>query len=155
ACYVNRSIVTENKFEAGEIGPFVEDNFPYITVPLDARKLGNSFPDDNVTARGLAIQLGNDSYACFDMDLLRWCVGWTGAFLPMVMPAQVSYRDFFKKNNNELPYILGTPKIATGMYAGWSANTPVFKDVRGSDQLTEGMYWGPVPAKIGQWKGLY
>jgi len=155
SCLTRTPVITENNFDTVELAPFVEKDFPYITVCLDARGLGNGFPEFNVVARGLAIQLQNDAYAVFDMDLLRWSVGWTGEFLPMVLPAQVSYKEFLKKNNNELPRILGTPRVATGMYPGWSARQPVFEEVRGQEQLTEGLYWGPIPSEYGEWKGVY
>src|SRR5690606_15307578 len=125
---------TENDFDKAAYKGFVEGDFPFITTVLDARKLGEGFSDFNVVSRGLAIQLGNNSYACFDMDLLRWSVAWSGEFISMVLPAQVSYLDYFKRNNNELPIILGDPKIANGMYAGWSVENPNFMEVRPATQ---------------------
>ncbi|GAB3985926.1 hypothetical protein GCM10028807_02240 [Spirosoma daeguense] len=151
----NQDPIRENNFEKLELASFAEPDFPYITVPLDAQDLGNNFPKGNVTARGLAFQLGNNAYACFDMDLLRWSVSWTGNFLPMVLPAQASYKDFFKKNNNEIPYVSGSPQTALGMYPGWSSDTPAFQEVRPQSQNSTGLYWGPIPAQIGQWKGVY
>ncbi|MBU2904082.1 c-type cytochrome [Arenibacter algicola] len=148
-------VITANDFGKGAYKDFVEGEFPFITTVLDARKLGNGFSDFNVVARGLAIQLGNDSYSCFDMDLLRWSVAWSGEFMSMVLPAQVSYKDYFKRNSNELPIILGDPKIANGMYAGWSVENPNFMEVRPETQQVEGMYWGPVPEELGRWSGTY
>jgi cytochrome c2/glucose/arabinose dehydrogenase len=134
---------------------FVEKSFPYITIPLVAKNLGEGFPKDNVVARGLAINLGNGLYTCFDMDLLRWAVAWEGSFPRLVLPAQGSYNDFFKYNKGELPHVPGNPKLATGMYPGWSVGDPSFQEARGKDQETEGLFWGPVPTKIGRWKGVY
>lgn len=155
ACHSGQVLIRENNFEKPELASFVEPGFPYITVPLDARNLGAGFPDSNVTARGLAFQLGNNAYACFDTDLLRWSVAWTGDFLPMVLPAQVSYKDFFKKNNNELPFVAGSPKTALGMYPGWSVGKPGFREVRPESQNSAGLYWGPIPVEKGQWQGVY
>ncbi len=154
-CSGEKKHITENDFENLELNSFVEEDFPYITTSLDARNIGASFPGDNVSARGLAIQLGNDSYACFDMDLLRWSVAWEGEFLPMVLPAQGSYHDFFQYNKNELPYPLGTPSMATGIYPGWSRNKPEFGEVRDASQETEGLYWGPIPTDLGRWNGVF
>src|SRR2546427_8788749 len=50
---------------------FVETNFPFFSSVLDARKLGDGLPADNLTPRGIVLNLGNDCWACFDIDLLR------------------------------------------------------------------------------------
>lgn len=133
-----------------DLGPFVEAGFPYITTSVDARKLGPGFPTDNIAARTLALQLGDSAYACFDTDLLRWSVAWTGKFLPMVMMAQVSYKDFFNKNN-KLTTVPGVPRIATGAYAGWTTGKPVFRTSNSSDGPT----WRPLPADQARWNGVY
>lgn len=133
-----------------DLANFVEPGFPYITTSVDARKLGPGFPTDNIAARTLALQLGDSAYACFDTDLLRWSVAWTGKFLPMVMMAQISYKDFFNKNN-KMTTVPGVPRIATGAYAGWTAGKPVFRAGRSGDAPT----WRPLPAEQGRWNGVY
>src|SRR5262245_39942394 len=50
---------------------FMETNFPFFSSTLDARKLGKELPGDNLTPRGLILNLGNDCWSCFDLDLLR------------------------------------------------------------------------------------
>ena len=136
------------------LNPFVEPVFPFISTSLDARKLGVHFPDDNISARSLALQLGDSAYACFDTDLLRWSVGWTGKFLPMVLMAQISYKDFFNKNN-KVTTVTGDPKIATGLYAGWSEGKPDFKDPREEPEIAGEIKWGAMPAGKGRWNGVY
>lgn len=151
----NPVLITENNFDSLEIARFVEPDFPFITVQLDARKLGPAFPDSNHVARGLAVQLGDGAYGCFDMDLLRWSVAWSGEFISMVLPSQVSYQDFFKRNNNEQPVVLGKPTVATGLYPGWSSASPTFEDIRPRSQQVEGLSWGPIPEQAGRWDGAY
>ncbi|WP_229253976.1 DUF6797 domain-containing protein [Dyadobacter sp. NIV53] len=146
--------VKSNSSDTLELHPFVEAGFPFISTAIDARKLGASFPDDNIAARTLALQLGNSAYACFDTDLLRWSVGWTGKFLPMVSMAQISYKDFFNKNN-KVTTISGIPKIATGSYAGWYANKPVFEDAEYDLNRTKEITWAALPAEKGRWNGVY
>lgn len=148
-------MIRENHFDSLELAPFVEADFPFITIPLDAHNLGEAFPDTNIVARGLAIQLGNSAYMCFDMDLLRWSVAWSGDFIPMILPAQVSYHDFFKKNNDEIPRIPGRPALATGIYPGWSVARPDFSDDRPVSQQVEGVKWGPISAEKGRWEGVH
>ena len=123
AGYTDNQTVDSNYKDSLELGSFVETGFPYISTSVDGRKLGPAFPEDNMAARTLALQLGDDAYACFDTDLLRWSVAWTGKFLPMALMAQVSYKDFFNKNN-KIAALTGDAKIATGLYPGWTLEKP-------------------------------
>ncbi|KQS31021.1 DUF6797 domain-containing protein [Dyadobacter sp. Leaf189] len=132
-----------------QLNPFVETGFPYISTSVDARKMGPSFPADNEAARTLALQLGDSAYVCFDTDLLRWSVAWTGKFLPMVLMAQISYNDFFNKNN-KISKVTGAPKIATGLYAGWSVSGPSFREKENAEPT-----WKALPASKGRWGGVY
>lgn len=145
---------SEQVFNPEHIAPFVEPDFPFITTSVDARELGPAFPDDNITPRCLALRLGEEAFACFDTDMLRWSAAWTGEFLPMVTMAQISYRDFHNKNN-EIPEISGEPKIATGLYPGWSGSNPEFTDPRPSAPNSGGRSWGPIPQEMGRWNGIY
>lgn len=146
--------ITEQNFDTEEIAPFVEPDFPFITTSIDARELGPGFPDDNIVPRCLALRLGSEAYTCFDTDMLRWSVAWTGDFVPMVTMAQISYRDFYNKDN-EIPLIGGDPKIATGLYPGWSGASPGFTDPRPPSPHPQSPSWGPIPSKIGRWNGVY
>jgi hypothetical protein len=129
--------ITENNFDSTLFNSFLEPDFPFFSTYLDARNLGNRFPDNNVVARGLIVQLGDSAYVCFDRDLLRWSVAWSGNMLTESMLPQVSYKDFFNKKNT-VPLLAGTPSIATGMYPGWSAAKPVTEDIRAESQRREG-----------------
>src|SRR5699024_9963592 len=147
-------LIKKVDFKKAEFAPFVEPDFPFITTTVDARKLGPAFPDDNVVPRCLALQLGEQAYACFDTDMLRWAVAWTGDFLPMVTMAQISYRDFHNKDN-KIPEPLGTPQIATGLYPGWMGANPSFTDPRPPAPNPDGPSWGPVSPEKGRWNGVY
>ncbi|MDR8392435.1 c-type cytochrome [Aliifodinibius sp. S!AR15-10] len=150
----DEDIITEQNFNPEEIAPFVEPDFPFITTSVDARELGESFPNDNITPRCLALRLGSEAYACFDTDMLRWSVAWTGDFLPMVTMGQISYRDFHNKDN-EIPLIAGDPQIATGLYPGWMGAEPEFTDPRPPAPNPDGPSWGPLPLELGRYNGLY
>lgn len=153
-CRERHPVITTNDFEAAEIGPFVEEGFPFITGPLNSDKLGPGFPKRNCSARTLSINLGDSAYVGFDMDLLRWSVAWDGKFLPMVTMSQISYDDFFNKGD-KIPSILGTPKIATGEYVGWTIDTPSFRDPRNLPGNAGPHRYGPIPERIGRWNGVY
>lgn len=153
-CAGSKVLITENDFEALELGHFVESDFPYISTSMDARNLGASFPKDNISARTLALTLADSSYVCFDTDMLRWTVAWTGDFLPMYLMPQISYKDYYNKGNKPA-VIAGDPKIATGLYPGWSVGEPVFKDIRPGAGDPEAPTWGPIPEDIGRFSGVY
>ncbi|MFH5883030.1 DUF6797 domain-containing protein [Halalkalibaculum sp. DA3122] len=150
----DEEILTEQNFDPEDLAPFVEPEFPFITTSVDARELGPGFPADNITPRCLALRLGSEAYACFDTDMLRWSVAWTGDFLPMVTMGQISYRDFHNKDN-EIPLIAGNPKIATGLYPGWMGADPGFSDPRPPAPNPDGPSWGPLPLELGRWNGIY
>ena len=147
-------VITDVDFESLTFADFVEPDFPFITTSVVANDLGPGFPEWNVTPRCLAIRLGPGAHACFDTDLLRWSVAWTGEFLPMVTMAQISYGDFFTRAN-QLPRILGDAVIATGHYPGWSGTTPQFSDPRPRARSTQDPPSGPIPADLGRWDGVY
>lgn len=147
-------VIKEVNFEEADFAPFVEPNFPFITTSIDARELGPGFPANNIAPRCLALRLEEEAYACFDTDMLRWSVAWTGEFLPMVTMGQISYNDFHNKDN-EIPTIVGEPEIATGLYPGWSGEEPRFTDPRPRRTDLDAPTWGPVPEEIGRWNGVY
>ncbi|MEX2401034.1 MAG: DUF6797 domain-containing protein [Rhodothermales bacterium] len=131
---------------------FVEDDFPFITTALRAGELSDVTPDDNWSVRGIVVQLGHDTYLCFDPDLLRMAVAWQGEFVSLMTMAQVSYHQLDKGNAN--PRVLGEPLAATGMYAGWMAD-PRFEDPRPPGDYPADPGRGPLPASMGAYEGLY
>src|ERR1041384_2872708 len=66
------------KRERAAWGDFVETNFPFFSSVLDARHLGQEWPSNNLTPRGIILNLGHGCWACFDTDLLRVSAIWTG-----------------------------------------------------------------------------
>ena len=76
-----------NAAESAPWAGFVEPGFPFFSSVLDARELGEGWPADNLTPRGLILNLGHDCWACFDVDLLRVAAVWRGA---AVTPVQRS-----------------------------------------------------------------
>lgn len=147
------NIISENNFDSLQLAPFVEPNFPFITTSVDLRDLGSGLPGGNLTSRGVIMNLGPEAYACFDTDLLRWSVAWTGDYLSLTGMAQISYDDFFNKRN-QFPKVLGDPSFATGLYPGWSIGRPTYTDPREKDPPYDRNIWGPVPETLGRWDGI-
>ncbi len=132
---------------------FVEPGFPFIVSTVDAGKLGAGFPERNLAVRCVVLILGNESYACFDTDLLRISAAWRGAFVSLTTMAQISYQEPGNKNN-AISRILGKPIIATGVYPGWTSGDPDFRDPRpaGPDPTAVGR--GPLAAEQARWNGV-
>lgn len=149
-----QAAIIENNFDKLTFSPYVERDFPFISTYLDARNLGPGFPDDNVVARGLIVNLDDSAFVCFDRDLLRWSVAWSGAHLTESMLPQVSYSDFFNKKNT-VPLVAGKPAIANGIYPGWSRGAPISNDIRPESQRRAGFTWGALPEAYGRWQGCY
>ena len=136
-----------------KFGTFVEPGFPYFVTTLDAGKLGAAFPQRNLAVRCVVLTLGNDSYACFDTDLLRLSAAWRGRFMSLTTMAQVSYNQPFNKNNL-IPRVLGTPVVATGIYPGWFAGAPSFTDPRPAGPNPDDVGRGPIAVSAGRWNGI-
>ena len=109
-----------------EFGTFVEQDFPFFSHTVDARDLGDDWPKDNLTPRGLVIDAGNGVRVCFDLDLLRVALVWreneAGEYLTMNGMAPGSYRVPSQKagaGQGNLPKPIGEPLLANGIYPGW------------------------------------
>lgn len=106
--------------------PFVETNFPFFSSVLDARKLGAGWPVDNLTPRGIILNLGHDCWACFDTDLLRVSAIWSGSKAG-VSPVSMSQGSYHvaglkaREGQQVLPQIVGRAWLANGIYPGWQA----------------------------------
>ncbi len=101
---------------------FVETNFPFFSSVLDARNLGPGWPADNLTPRGLVLNLGHGCWACFDTDLLRVSAIWSdsAAGVTPVSMSQGSYAGHLAgvkapPGQSKLPQISGTPWLANGV----------------------------------------
>lgn len=132
---------------------FVEPDFPFFASILQAGDLGADFPLPNLSVRCLVLQLGGDSYACFDTDLLRVAAAWHGGFMSLGTMAQVSYREEGNKET-ALPRIQGRPIVATGMMPGWYAGSADFADPRPEGRHPGAMGRGPLPPEQARWRGV-
>src|SRR5881394_2342983 len=110
---------------------FVEPAFPFYSSVLDARKLGKAWPAENLTPRGLILNLGNNCWACFDTDLLRVSAIWQGRGLTSASMAQGSYHTEGEKapeGQGKLPEIDGAVCVANGIYPGWQMGRQIHRE---------------------------
>lgn len=146
--------ITEVNYDEVEFAPFVEREFPFITTSLMVSYNDELIPENNVVVRCIALLLGEESYACFDTDMLRWAAAWTGDFVPLETMGQVSYREFFTRNSR-LPDLPAPPHVVTGLYPGWNAGEPMLSDPRPAPPNPNDPPWGPLSPDIGRWNGIY
>jgi cytochrome c2/glucose/arabinose dehydrogenase len=119
-------------------GDFVEKDFPFFSSVLDARDVGEGFPKDNLTPRGLILNLGHNLWACFDTDLLRIACIWEGEDgKPPVTPEALAPGSYHiagqktKDGQEDLPKPVGKLWLANGLYPGWQVGEkPSFTDPR-------------------------
>ncbi len=121
---------------------WIEPDFPFFSSVLDARDLGDGFPKDNLTPRGLILNLGHNLWACFDTDLLRIACIWQGEEgKPPVTPIALAPGSYHvagqktKDGQDFLPKPVGKVWLANGIYPGWQVlkspdDKPSFTDPR-------------------------
>ncbi len=139
---------------------FVEPDFPFFSSVLDARNLGDGWPADNLTPRGLILNLGEGYWACFDTDLLRVAAIWKGAGVTPVGMAQGSYHEAGAKapeGQGALPKIAGTPWMANGLYPGWQiaeGRAPSLIDPRPAGPDRRELSRGPLDPVLGRFRAV-
>ncbi|WP_395748192.1 DUF6797 domain-containing protein [Prosthecobacter sp.] len=133
-------------------GDFVEKDFPFFSSVLDAREVGEGFPKDNLTPRGIILNLGHNLWACFDTDLLRIACIWEGeASKPPVTPEALAPGSYHvagqktKDGQDFLPKPVGKVWLANGIYPGWQVGEkPSFTDPREATPSAEEVGRGPL-----------
>lgn len=143
-------------------GDFVEKDFPFFSSVLDCRDLGEGFPKDNLTPRGLILNLGHNLWACFDTDLLRIACIWEGEpGKPPVTPAALAPGSYHvagqktKDGQEDLPKPVGKVWLANGIYPGWQVGEkPSFSDPREPAPSKEEVGRGALAKEIGRFLSI-
>ncbi len=167
SCSLFLSVPESTAAVAGEIttgkpnwAAFMEPDFPFFASVLDARESRGGLLTNNLTPRGLILNLGNNLWACFDLDLLRMATIWEG---PGITPAGMApgsydpsrYGVKAPEGQENLPRMIGTPWIANGIYPGWQAGElPVLTDPREPGPDPQEIGRGPLPGAMGRFKAL-
>lgn len=133
-------------------GDFVEKDFPFFSSVLDCRDLGADFPKDNLTPRGLILNLGHNLWACFDTELLRIACIWEAeeGKAPVTPNALApgSYHIAGQKTKDgqeHLPKPVGKVWLANGLYPSWQiGEKPGFTDPREPAPSAEEVGRGPL-----------
>ncbi len=136
----------------------MEKDFPFFSSVLDARKAGPQFPTDNLTPRGLVLNLGNDCWACFDTDLLRISAIWDGKGVTAEALAPLSYHDAGLKTldgQTRLPKPDGRVWLANGIYPGWQMGGEASRvDPREPAPTPKEVGRGALPPEMGRFEAV-
>jgi hypothetical protein len=137
---------------------WVEPDFPFFSTVLDARRAGAGFPANNLTPRGLVLNLGRGHWVGFDVDLLRVAAIWRGSAVTPKALAPGSYHDPDRKTpggQSALPEPDGKVWLANGIYPGWQAGEhPSLDDPREPAPSPEEVGRGPLSEQMGRFKAV-
>ena len=137
---------------------WVESDFPFFSSVLDARKAGANFAADNLTPRGIVLNLGQDCWACFDPDLLRVAAVWRGRGVTDQALAMGSYQDPTRKppaGQKTLSEPDGKLWSANGIYPGWQSGDGItLTDPREPAPSPEEVGRGPLAETFGRFEAL-
>ena len=113
---------------------WLEPSSPFFSSVLDARNAGPASPAENLTPRGLVLDLGDNQWVCFDVDLLRVSAAWTGKAVTEDSMAAISYRRPTAEappGQTRLSRPAGDVWLGNGIYPGWQVGlTPALVDPR-------------------------
>jgi glucose/arabinose dehydrogenase/mono/diheme cytochrome c family protein len=133
---------------------WVEKDFPFFSSILDARQAGAGFPTNNLTPRGLVLNLGHDLWACFDTDLLRVAAIWQGKGVSPNALAPKSYHLSGGKTPGgqfPAPQPEGKVWLANGIYPGWQVGDELsLTDPREPAPSPHEVGRGPLPEEMGR-----
>src|SRR3954471_3902008 len=112
------------------------DRGPFLSGTIKAQ-----FPGQNTAMKGIVVTLGEakNAYVCYDTDLLRVSVGWTGDFLRFGNGQT-------RIEHPQPPAVAGTPQFGSLAGPGW-AIAGRFDDPRPRKQ-------GPLPKEAAHYRGL-
>ncbi len=134
-----------NTAETPAWADWIEPDFPFYSSTVDARKAGGPSPADNLTPRGLVLNLGRSTWAAYDTELLRVAAVWQGDGTTPVALAPGSYHDAgwkTREGQEQLPEPAGQVWLANGIYPGWQGGDHVL--------LTDPRPLAPSPTEVGR-----
>ncbi len=143
-----------------EHSPFIEANFPFFSSVLDVRHAQGTNAPNNLTPRGLILNLGHECWAGFDLDLLRVAALWKGKGVTPVAMSQGSYHQASAAvkapdGQRTLPKPEGELWLVNGIYPGWQMTSNFsLSDPRppGPDPSEVGR--GPLPERLGRFRSI-
>lgn len=136
-CLCATPCLADGPWDRMQYGPFLQSS---VTMPwsTDGEEL------DGITLKGTTVRLEHGASVCFDTDLLRYSGGWSGGWLKVMgTPFDGTHRP----PERSRPAVEGKLVFGSSPIPGWSL-TGAFNDPRPEP-------YGPIPAEIAKYRGLY
>ena len=153
-----QAVVEQGSQPLSNWADWVEPDFPFFSSVLDARRAGAGFPANNLTPRGLVLNLGRGHWVGFDTDLLRVAAMWRGNGVTPKALAPGSYtprpqdaRRASRRRRSPMGRS-GSPTASTP--GGRRARRPSFDDPREPAPSPEEVGRGPLPEEMGRFKAV-
>ena len=129
--------------------PWTQPDFPFFGASLDLRAEQPDARPFAVVPRGLILNLGHGSWACFDTELLRLAALWQGAGVTPQALGPLTWQDTHLKTiggQAQLPKPDGPVWLQNGGYPGWQAGpTVTLEDPRPAETSPGEPGRGPLP----------
>lgn len=137
---------------------WIEEDFPFFSSVLDARRKEHPLLKENLTPRGLVLNLGGQTWAGFDTELLRVAAIWEGRGVTPAAIAPLTYHDPFNRTAGaraRLPTPAGIVWLANGLYPGWQHGPEVStQDPRAPGPSQREVGRGPLPEEAGRFQAV-
>ncbi len=139
-------------------GPWLEDDAPFFSSVVDARRAGPTLPAGNLSPRALVVRAGQGLWLAFDTDLVRVAAVWEGKGVTPVALAPGSYHAPDRKTTlgqKHLPEPDGPVWLANGIYPGWQVGErPILTDPRDPAPSAEEVGRGPVDPAVARFAAV-
>lgn len=146
-------LLTTKSLAGPNVGPFLEEETPFVSSALLIPK-GKAI---DPVRRGILIRLGDDHWACFDTDLLRWAAVWKAPAgkppLSLDSMAAISYPKGKAKAKSP-PSLQGTLLFSSPTLPGGGPDGPSKNDPRPTLPSDATKPIGPFPKESGRWLGI-
>lgn len=152
--------VSDEKFECRFFNDYLEEKITCVGATFDARKKNDGLHPKNISSRTLWIRAGHEHHIAFDTDLLRPAYIWKGEGLTQIGMAHGSYNleTWSKKakfGESHLPSPIGEVMMSMPLVAGVDSGASRWQDPREKLKDENQLSHGPLPVKLGKYKGLY
>ena len=138
---------------------WIEADFPFVSIVVDARSTATPGFSNNLTPRALVFPLEHDCYLAYDVDLLRVAVVWTADEMPLTNAGMAvnSYPYLGVKaaaGLGALPLPNGDIWFQNGSYAGVGLGAPHFSDPRPALPPAQKVVHGGIDPRLARFLGI-
>lgn len=149
----------ETKNESWPWEEFIESDFPFFSMTVDARSVNGESVKDNLIARAIVFPLEDNCFLAYDVDLLRVAAVWTAEDMPFVnanMACNSYPYNFIKVRPGlgTLPQPKGEIWFQNGIYAGVGLGSPQIGDPRPARTDEDQICHGGLDRRLARFLGI-